>query len=72
MERLVLGQQGFGFGPSDLYAVGAGGNLLHSTGEGSWRPQATPTTDDLLDVFGTGFAEVFAVGANALVLHKKQ
>ena len=56
----------WGSGPSDVFAVGAGGTILHYDGK-SWSSQ-TIGTQDLLGVWGSGPADVFAAGSGT-VLH---
>ena len=44
-----------------LFVVGSGGVILRRSG-GAWTRDPTPTTDRLLTVWGSGPADVFAVG----------
>lgn len=55
----------WGDSPSSIYAVGAGGNLLHYT-NGSWEKLESGTTLDFREIWGpgTGSAELLAVASN--------
>jgi hypothetical protein len=55
----------WGSGAADVYAVGDGGVILHSTGNGSWVPQVSHTTARLYGACGTGSA----VGAGGAAVH---
>jgi hypothetical protein len=61
----------WGSAANDVYAVGARGAILRSTGDGTWQvvrqPQATPAS--LEAVWGTNATDVYAVGTNGLILH---
>ncbi len=61
----------WGSGPNDVYAVGAGGIILHSTGKGDWASQTSNTPSDLLAVWGSGPNDVYAVGAGGVIDHRK-
>jgi hypothetical protein len=63
----VLGLWGSGSG--DVYAVGEGGTIYHSTGNGTWTSQTSGTSQDLSAVWGSGSGDVYAVGASGTVLH---
>jgi photosystem II stability/assembly factor-like uncharacterized protein len=53
-----------------LWAVGAGGTILHSVDDATWRPQASGTTHILYSVYGTGDGKtLWAVGAGGTILH---
>lgn len=56
--------------PDDIYAVTnhAGAQLLHWDGT-AWTPETVPILDALLGVWGAG-GQVWAVGANAVILRK--
>jgi hypothetical protein len=58
----------FGSSPTDMWAVGDQGTVLHYDGE---RTSSIPsqTTANLTDVWGTGPSDVWAVGAGGTVLH---
>lgn len=60
----------FAADPEHLFVVGSGGVALRRSG-GGWTRDPTPTTDRLLTVWGTGPADVFAVGGlgDAQALH---
>jgi hypothetical protein len=53
----------YGFGPSDVYAVGTGGGMVHYDGS-AWTEIATTTTEDLWGVFGLNANEVWIVGGD--------
>jgi photosystem II stability/assembly factor-like uncharacterized protein len=54
--------------PSDGWAVGEGGMILHYTGS-SWSTVTSPTIYGLQSVFMVSASEGWAVGVNGLVLH---
>lgn len=60
----------WGSGPGDVYAVGLGGVILHSTGDDVWTPQKTGRPYDLHSVFGSSATDVYAV-ENEAVLHSQ-
>ena len=51
---------------TELYAVGDGGVIIHSSGGGTWTTLASPTTDSLLAVSGLSDSIVFAAGAGGI------
>ena len=51
---------------TDLYAVGDGGVVIHSTGGGTWTALASPTSDSLLAASGLSDSIVVAVGAGGI------
>ena len=53
----------------DLYAVGEGGVILHSSGDGSWSAQTSGVTVELDAVWGSGAADIYVVGASGTILH---
>jgi hypothetical protein len=63
--------------PSDVYVVGcdtladaaACGLIKHSDGDGSFTQLIIPAAPELLAVWGSGPADVFAVGRGGVVLH---
>ena len=54
--------------PTDLWAVGQAGTLVHGDGT-SWSATASGTTESLTSVWGSGPHDVWAVGTNGFVLH---
>lgn len=56
----------WGSSANDLYVVGAGGTILHSTGMGDWSQEDSGTSADLLAVWGSGPNDVHAVGWNGV------
>ena len=66
--RLVQRDLGAG---SDLWAVGSGGAIYHSTTQGSWKKVDSGTTKDLRAIHGTSASNVYVVGDD-VILHKKQ
>ena len=65
-EKDLLGV--WGSGPTDVFAVGADGTVLHYDGE-TWSLQNSGTSETLYSVWGSGPANVFAVGAGGTLLH---
>ncbi len=58
----------WGSSATDLYAVGAGGAILHSTGDGQWAAQTSGTMNSLHAVWGSSANDVWVVGTN-MILH---
>jgi hypothetical protein len=58
----------WGSAANNLFAVGAGGLILHSDGSGTWTAMTSNTTADLHAVWGSGANDVYAVGWNATPL----
>lgn len=58
----------WGSSPSDIFAVGDNGMILHYDGE-SWQQEYSGTTENLNGVWGTSASSVYVVGANGLILH---
>ena len=58
----------WGNSSSDVYAVGAGGTILHYDGAG-WNPMQSGTSEDLNDVWGSSSSDVYAVGSESTLLH---
>jgi hypothetical protein len=58
----------FGAGRGDVWAVGAGGTIVHWDGH-ALSDVSSPTTQDLADVWGTAANDVWAVGAGGTILH---
>jgi hypothetical protein len=52
----------WGSSATDVYAVGDGGVILHSTGNGDWAVQTSGVTQTLQAVWGSGSGDVYAVG----------
>ncbi len=55
--------------PNDLYVVGHDGNILHSTGDGTWTIQPGPTAGILQAVWGATATDLYAVGYGGVILH---
>ncbi|WP_404370639.1 hypothetical protein ACIHQR_10820 [Corallococcus coralloides] len=53
--------------PTDVWAVGAGGTVLHSTTGGAFSPVSSGTTRDLNSVWAAGPGDIWAVGAGGTV-----
>jgi hypothetical protein len=60
----------WGSSPSDLFAVGEHGTILHYDGRG-WSAMHSGTADYLLGVWGSGPGDVFAVGSFGTILHHR-
>ena len=58
----------WGSSESNLFAVGAGGTILHSGDGSNWSSQTSPTDTTLYAVWGTSASDVFVVGAGGTVL----
>ncbi|UCG88037.1 MAG: Ig-like domain-containing protein, partial [Gemmatimonadota bacterium] len=59
----------WGASPTDVFAVGGNGSILHYDGT-AWSADPSVTTSDVLfDVWGASSADVYAVGAAGTVLH---
>ncbi len=56
-----------GSGAADVYAVGRGGVILHSTGNGTWTLQTSGTTQNLNGVGGIA-GEMYVVGDAGTIL----
>ena len=59
----------FAISPSDVWAVGAGGVVLHATDGHSFVRETVPTSADLHGVWASGPRDVYAVGAAGTILH---
>lgn len=58
----------WGSGPNDIYAIGRNGNLWHSTGDGTWTPQSTPTGAHLTGIWGSGPNNIYvSVNSNVIL-----
>jgi hypothetical protein len=58
----------WGSGPSDVFAVGDLGVILHYDGT-AWHPMASGTTRVLLEVWGRSAHDVYASGRGGVMLH---
>ncbi|HEY5946284.1 MAG TPA: PPC domain-containing protein, partial [Kofleriaceae bacterium] len=58
----------WGSSPSDIFAVGDLGTIVHYDGV-SWSAMPTPTTLELDDVWGSASDNVIAVGEQGVILH---
>ena len=52
----------WGSAAGDIYAVGIGGTILHSRGDGQWTAQTSGTTATLSAVWGDSASDVFVAG----------
>jgi hypothetical protein len=59
----------WGASDDDVWAVGAGGTILHWDGA-VWSPVPSGTTADLRGVWGIATRDVWAVGAGGTILHR--
>ncbi|MSP61801.1 MAG: hypothetical protein EXR72_16000 [Myxococcales bacterium] len=59
----------WGAGPSDVYAAGSNGTILHYDGQ-TWTREMVKTTEDLSGVWGSGPNDVFIVGGGGTILHR--
>jgi photosystem II stability/assembly factor-like uncharacterized protein len=59
-----------GTSASDVYVVGPDGRIFHSTGADVWTAENSPTTQELLGVWGIPGGDVYAVGRSGTILHK--
>ena len=58
----------WGSSPSNVFAVGKVGTILHYNGS-TWSPIPTGTTKTLTGVWGSSASNVFVVGGNGKILH---
>ncbi len=58
----------WGTSPTDVYAVGSDGRILHHDGA-AWTAEPSGTTAILTDVWGTAADDVYAVGDAGAILH---
>ena len=58
----------WGSSPSDIFAVGEDGTILHYDGT-RWWPQTSSTSKTLYAVGGTSATDVYAVGARGTIVH---
>jgi photosystem II stability/assembly factor-like uncharacterized protein len=59
----------FAASPSDVYTVGYDGNILHTTGDGTWSLQSSPTIERLVGVWGSSETDIYAVGNAGTIVH---
>src|SRR5262249_3126925 len=59
----------WGSGPGDIYAVGDGGVILHSSGDGTWKTQSSGTSANLYGLWGSGPNDVYVAVFSNVVLH---
>ena len=59
-----------GTSSTNLYAVGKGGAIYHSTGDDHWSAEPSPTTQDLLGIWAAPSGELYAVGRAGTILKK--
>ena len=59
----------WGFGPNDVWAVGAQGVIRHWVGGDAWSAVPSPVTANLHAVWGPSPDDVWAVGDDGVVLH---
>ncbi len=52
----------WGSSPYDVYAIGARGTILHSTGDGTWVVEPSGTVAPLAAISGTGPDDVYVAG----------
>ena len=57
----------WGFGKSDVYAVGR--NIVHSLGDGAWTKQTFPGASNLNGVWSRNSSDIYAVGSSMTILH---
>jgi photosystem II stability/assembly factor-like uncharacterized protein len=60
----------WGSSPSDIYAVGDNGTILHSIGNGTWTTQTSPVATPLEGITGVSANEIYVVGDSGVLLHK--
>jgi photosystem II stability/assembly factor-like uncharacterized protein len=58
----------WGASPSDVFAVGDNGNIIHYDGN-VWSTMNTGTIINLTGVWGSSPSDVFAVGLSGTILH---
>jgi hypothetical protein len=58
----------WGSGPSDVYAVGDKGTILHDK-SGTWTAETSGTSGTLYGVWGASASDVWAVGEGGTILH---
>jgi len=58
----------WGSSATDVFAVGATGEVVH-LGATGWSPMASNTNNDLNGVWGSSGTDVFVVGAGGTIIH---
>ncbi len=58
----------WGSSSTDVFAVGAGGTILHYNGS-TWIGMTSSTANNLYGIWGSSSSDVFAVGASGTILH---
>ena len=58
----------WGSSPSDIYAVGTRGVIIHYDGS-SWNEMDSGTENDLLAVWGSSANDIYIAGADGTILH---
>jgi hypothetical protein len=58
----------WGSSPSNVFAVGYGGTILHYDGS-AWSAMSSSTKEELWGVWGSSSSNVFAVGEWGTILH---
>jgi hypothetical protein len=56
----------WGTSPTNVYAVGAGGRIMHFTA-GAWTAMLSPTARTLVRISGSGPSDIWAVGDSVLI-----
>lgn len=51
-----------------MYAVGSSGIILHFDGS-TWSEMESPTTENILRLWGNSANDIYAVGDNGIILH---
>ncbi len=59
----------WGSSATNLYAVGGGGTILHSSDGTTWAAQTSNTTNPLHGVWGSSATNLYAVGRGGTILH---
>ncbi|HEX4461117.1 MAG TPA: hypothetical protein VIA18_24220, partial [Polyangia bacterium] len=57
----------WGSAADDIYAVGAGGTILHSAGDGRWTAQPSGTTATLSAIWGDSASDLFIAGVSIVL-----
>lgn len=59
----------WGSAADDVYAVGDGGDIVHSTGDGTWKQQMIDTGSRLTGVWGSGNGDIYVSVFSNFLLH---